>query len=143
MRIEPLKQVSWEALDALERLMPQLTNRRPPSYNELVKMLEQYPALVLMFARLGNEGPIVGTLTYDVKRFNNRTQMWIEDVVVDQPYRRRGIARALMLKAICLATKWDIDDVCLTSADTRPEALGLYTSLGFVVKDTNVLYLDL
>jgi ribosomal protein S18 acetylase RimI-like enzyme len=69
--------------------------------------------------------------------------MTIEDVVVDERVRRQGIGRKLTEAAIAWAKEIGADTIDLTSRPEREEAHGLYTSLGFEIRDTGTYRLDL
>ena len=86
---------------------------------------------------------IVGTLTLVFSRTLTASKAWIEDVVVDRDYRRRGIARALLREAVETARQNGIETLCLTSNPTRIAARTLYRETGFREYDTGVFKLDL
>ncbi len=83
-------------------------------------------------------GPIVGTLTLVVFRIPTGLRAWIEDVVVDESVRGRGVGEALTLAAIDLAAAAGARTVDLTSRPSREAANRLYRRLGFEQRDTNV-----
>jgi len=62
----------------------------------------------------------------------------VEDVVVDQEYRGRGIGRKLMEKLLDEAQNRNLDEVLLFSAHYRTPAITLYKSLGFRLKDSGL-----
>jgi ribosomal protein S18 acetylase RimI-like enzyme len=61
----------------------------------------------------------------------------VEDVVVDEKMRRRGIGEALMREAIRLAREAGTNGVSLTSNTQREAANQLYQSIGFELRKTN------
>jgi ribosomal protein S18 acetylase RimI-like enzyme len=61
----------------------------------------------------------------------------VEDVIVDEKMRRRGIADALMRYAIGLARESRADVMTLSSNHAREAANKLYQSMGFQKRDTN------
>jgi len=63
---------------------------------------------------------------------------WIEDVVVDERARRRGVGEALIAAAIRLAEESGARHVNLTSRPEREAANRLYRRLGFEERETNV-----
>ncbi len=67
----------------------------------------------------------------------------IEDVVVDEEYRGRGIGRKLMEFLIKEAKKRKADCVELTSNSNRTEANAMYESMGFKKRETNCYRLEL
>lgn len=61
---------------------------------------------------------------------------WLEHISVRRPWRRRGLARALIVSALEGLRGGGIDEAMLGVDGENPSgALGLYESLGFVVKD--------
>lgn len=61
---------------------------------------------------------------------------WLEHISVRRPWRRRGLARALIVSALEGLRDVGIEDAMLgVDAENPTGALGLYESLGFVVKD--------
>jgi ribosomal protein S18 acetylase RimI-like enzyme len=63
---------------------------------------------------------------------------WIEDVVVDQRFRGRGIGADLSLAGLRRAEAEGAATVDLTSRPSREAANRLYQRLGFVQRETNV-----
>jgi ribosomal protein S18 acetylase RimI-like enzyme len=63
---------------------------------------------------------------------------WIEDVVVDGAFRRRGIGEALTRAAITRAAGLKARSVCLTSRAARDAANQLYQRMGFLKRETNL-----
>ena len=57
--------------------------------------------------------------------------------------RRRGIAEALMLRAIDLARESGANGVSLTSNPKREEANKLYQAMGFQKRETNAYFYKL
>jgi len=69
------------------------------------------------------------------ERLNVR-RAWLEHISVRRPWRRRGLARALIVSALEGLREDGIDEAMLGVDGENPTgALGLYESLGFVVKD--------
>jgi mycothiol synthase len=61
---------------------------------------------------------------------------WLDHISVRRPWRRRGLARALIVSALEGLREGGIDEAMLGVDGENPTgALGLYESLGFVVKD--------
>ena len=94
-----------------------------------------------MIARDG--AAVLGTLTLAVFRIPTGVRAWIEDVVVDEAARGRGIGEALTLHAVDVAREAGARSVELTSRPTREAANRLYRRLGFEERETNVLRLSL
>ena len=65
----------------------------------------------------------------------------IGNIVVKSCYRRRGIGKSLMLKMLDTAKKFGVGKVKL-EVDTKSEAVELYKSLGFQIKETEKSFYD-
>jgi ribosomal protein S18 acetylase RimI-like enzyme len=137
LRVEAATEVTAELVEAIAGLVPQLSSSSPPpSPAELAEIVES-PATTLLVARLPG-GEIAGTLTLVVFRIPTGVRAWIEDVVVDDGARGRGVGEALNEEAIRQAVAAGARSVDLTSRPSREAANRLYRRLGFEVRDTNV-----
>ena len=72
-----------------------------------------------------------------------RKKSRIEDVVVDEKYRGRGIATKLVNYAIEKAKNNGVISLDLTSRPERENASKLYLKLGFKKRNTNVYRIKL
>jgi ribosomal protein S18 acetylase RimI-like enzyme len=141
MDISIASQVTQELLEALERLIPQLTENHPPPSRADLSALVKSETSRLLLARLPDEtGPIVGTLTVSTYRVPTGVRAVIEDVVVDRSARGQGVGEALMRRALDLAARAGAPGVALTSNPRREAANQLYRRLGFVRRETNAYY---
>lgn len=101
----------------------------PPSDDYLVELLSN-PGFVLLAASI--DGQVVGALSaYELKKYEReRSEFYIYDLAVAEPFRRRGVATALIeaLKPIARARGgW----VIFVQADRVDEpAVALYRGLG-------------
>ena len=144
MHIEKVSEVTEELLDALQRLIPQLSaHKAAPTLDELTALTNSQSS-TLLIARVSDEkSSIVGMLTLAIYRVPTGIRSIIEDVVVDESMRRRGIAEALMRRAIELAREARASGVSLTSNSQRVAANHLYQSMGFKRRETNAYSYDL
>ncbi len=134
--------VDDELVDAFVRLTPQLSSSNPPpSRAELAEIMGS-PATVLFVAREA-DGPILGSLTLALFRIPTGLRAWIEDVVVDETARGKGVGAALNEAALDHARAVGARTVDLTSRPSRDAANRLYQRLGFVERATNVYRFDL
>jgi phosphinothricin acetyltransferase len=67
----------------------------------------------------------------------------IEDVVVNEQYRGKGIGKKLMQFLLREAKMMNLDEILLFTGHHRKAAISLYTSLGFVLKDSGLYRLPL
>ncbi|MFZ1490488.1 MAG: GNAT family N-acetyltransferase [Ilumatobacteraceae bacterium] len=141
VRIEVADAAGPELVEAFGRLVPQLSrSSAPPTPDELSEMVDSAASDVLV-AYDGDS--ICGTLTLVTFRIPTGVRAWIEDVVVDEAVRGKGVGEALNRFAIELARQKGAKTVDLTSRPSREAANRLYRRLGFVQRDTNVYRFDL
>jgi len=136
VEITEIKDYSDTSLNALNALLPQLSiSAKPLSEKELRNIIES-KAVHLLLAQENNNS--VGTLTLVVFPIITGTRAWIEDVVVSENARGKGVGKLLTKEAIRLAEHYGAKTVDLTSRPTREAANNLYISAGFQRRETNV-----
>ncbi len=136
MEVVKVKVYSEQVHAALDNLMPQLSsgvNRLSPSDLQAIISSE---ASSLYLAQ--EQGEYLGALTLVIFRIPTGLRAWIEDVVVSEDARGRGVATALVNHALTTAGEAGVKSIDLTSRSTRAPAIGLYKKLGFVERQTNV-----
>jgi ribosomal protein S18 acetylase RimI-like enzyme len=141
--VEEASSPSPELMGALASLLPQLSSSAPPPTVDEVGAIVDAAATVLLVARLGPGGDVVGALTLAVFRIPTGLRAWIEDVVVDQSVRGRGVGSALVRAGLQRAQEAGCRSVDLTSRPSRLDANRLYQGLGFTRRETNVYRFDL
>ncbi len=129
--------------EGFDRLVPQLSSSNPPPDDDQLRAIIASPASVLLVARDGDGGRILGSLTLVVFPIPTGVRAWIEDVVVDEAARGRGVGEALNRAALDRARAEGARTVDLTSRPTREAANRLYQRLGFVQRDTNIYRYEL
>ncbi|HSH58774.1 MAG TPA: GNAT family N-acetyltransferase [Acidimicrobiales bacterium] len=141
--VEEARSVTSELVEAFVRLVPQLSrSSSPPGQPELEEMVNANGTHLLM-ARLGEDGPLVGSLTLVLFRIPTGVRAWVEDVVVDESARGQGVGEALSRRALQLAGGEGARTVDLTSRPSREAANRLYRRLGFERRNTNVYRMEL
>ena len=144
MRIERVSDVTEELHAALQRLVPQLGSHKvPPAWEELRDLVGSESSTLLIAREHDEDSRIVGMLCLTVYRVPTGLRSMIEDVVVDGSVRRKGIAEALVRRAIELARQAGADGVSLTSNPQREAANQLYQSIGFQLRQTNPYFYGL
>ena len=132
-----------DVVDAFVRLTPQLSSSNPPpSADELAEIVAS-PATKLLVARVGSTGEIVGSLTLAMFRIPTGLRACIEDVVVDERMRGRGVGELLNREALSMAALAGARTVDLTSRPSREAANRLYQRIGFQQRETNVYRYEL
>jgi ribosomal protein S18 acetylase RimI-like enzyme len=131
--------VDDELIAAFNRLMPQLSASAAVPTPDAIREIVEAPATTVLIARDDHDrGRIVGLLTLVVFRIPTGVRAWIEDVVVDEAVRGRGVGEAMSQEAIRRAVGAGARTVELTSRPSREAANRLYQRLGFVRRDSNV-----
>jgi ribosomal protein S18 acetylase RimI-like enzyme len=128
-----------ELVAAFGRLVPQLSPSAAVPTPDLIREIVEAQASTVLVARdLRDQGRIVGMLTLIVFRIPTGVRAWIEDVVVDETARGRGVGEALSQEAVRRALALGARTVELTSRPSREAANRLYQQLGFVRRDSNL-----
>lgn len=141
MHIEKASEATEELHEAIKRLVPQLgPHKSPPTFAELQELVSSRASTLLVARDSNEEGMIVGILCLTVYRVPTGLRSVIEDVIVDERMRRRGIGEALVRQAIKWARAAGAEGVSLTSNPQREAANHLYQSIGFERRQTNPYY---
>jgi ribosomal protein S18 acetylase RimI-like enzyme len=144
MLIEKVTRSTEELYQAMQQLIPQLGKHKiPPTAEELEALIASEGCTVLVARDPQAGGRIIGTLCLNVYRVPTGIRSIVEDVVVDEGARRRGVAEALMRHAMDLAREAGASGVSLTSRPDREAANLLYQSMGFELRKTNAYHYKL
>jgi GNAT superfamily N-acetyltransferase len=136
VRIESVIEATPEVHAALAHLLPQLNDQLPvPTMDRLQAMVAD-PAVTVLLAKDGEE--VVGTTTVIVYT----TPFWIkarlDEVVVDEAARGKGVGAALVTAALDVAREKGAQVAELQSGVQRDAANRLYQRMGFKPRETNV-----
>jgi ribosomal protein S18 acetylase RimI-like enzyme len=141
MRIEAATEATQELLDALIALLPQLNPHLEPLTMERLAKVIGDPATTLLVVRDG--AAIVGVAAVLVYATPAYVKARIEDVVVDEHARGKGVGEALVRRCIEVAREHGAEIVELQSARWREVANRLYPRLGFELRESNLYRLNL
>jgi len=138
--IEPMS-LDDEVVEALLRLLPQVSSRGSDVTAERVRRVVQQPSTTVIVAKV--DGRVVGSATL-IRLLSLVGQFgYVEEAVVDESARGAGIGRSLIEGLADIARAEGLDFLELTSRPAREAANRLYQSLGFALRETNVYRLDL
>ena len=138
MYIGKVSEATQELHKALQRLVPQLgPHKVSPTWDELNELIKSESATLLVAREPDENSPIVGILSLTIYRVPTGLRSIIEDLIVDEIMRRRGIGEALVRYAIELAREAGANGVSLTSNPWREAANEFYPSMGFELRKTN------
>lgn len=137
--IEEAHVVDEELVDAFALLIPQLSRSNPPPDAAALQAIVDATDSHLLIARDPQQGNrIVGSMCLAMFRIPTGLRAWIEDVVVDEAARGRGVGEKLNRRALDIAAEAGATSVDLTSRPSREAANRLYQRMGFEQRETNV-----
>ncbi|MDN3664507.1 GNAT family N-acetyltransferase [Algibacter miyuki] len=136
MKIYRLVTVTEHVVKAMQALIVQLTSNCELPNREVLEHIVNSDSTLLFLAEDNNE--IIGTMTLVLNKIPTGDKVWIEDVVVDQAARGKGVGKALIEAAITYATENNIEKINLTSKPEKVAGNRLYQKMGFVQRETNV-----
>ncbi|WP_262297259.1 GNAT family N-acetyltransferase [Microvirga sesbaniae] len=135
LQIEIASAGSAELVEAVNRLLPQLTSAPKALGREDLDAILASSSCLLILARC--DGHVAGMLTLGWFQAPTGARAFIDDVVVDEHHRGRGIGEALVRSALDQARRLNAKTVDLTSRPAREAANRLYRRLGFEQRETN------
>jgi ribosomal protein S18 acetylase RimI-like enzyme len=141
MEIVEITEYAPEVVDALRNLLPQLSQSAAPPSAELTRQIIESESSHLLFATEGNT--VLGMLTLVIFPIPSGIRAWVEDVVVDEAGRGRGVGEVLNRYAIEFARHKGARTIDLTSRSTREAANRLYQRIGFQPRVTNIYRLEI
>ena len=140
MRIYEANIVTEGIVNTFKKLIPQLSpNASVPSKSELEDIINSNNTIII----LAEEDGIVGVLTLVFNKIPSGNKVWIEDVVVDNAARGKGVGEELTRFAIKYVANKGIKQINLTSSPERIVANKIYQKLGFIKRGTNVYRLTI
>jgi GNAT superfamily N-acetyltransferase len=141
VRIEAATEASTQVHAALARLLPQLNAALPVPTMERLRAIVADPAVTLLLAYDGDA--IVGTATVIVYTTPFWVKARIDDVVVDDAARGKGVGEALVNACLDVARARGAQVAELQSGVQREAANRLYPRMGFKRRESNLYRLQL
>jgi ribosomal protein S18 acetylase RimI-like enzyme len=136
MTIEQVTSVTPTLVEAMNVLLPQLSTSAKAVTTEALEAIVTAPGTLLLVAI--DDDRVVGTITLITFALLTGRRALIEDVIVDESVRGRGIGVALVEEALSHARRMGVSTIDLTSRPAREAANALYRKVGFVQRTTNV-----
>lgn len=136
IKIEPLQHFSTEDADAIRALVLKLGKRSKPLPDEDVRTLIESPVTTILVARDENK-KLIGMVTVAVYRIPYLWKAYLDDLIVDETYRGKGIGTKLLEAAVEFARNKGAAYIDFTSHPSRVKANELYERLGFKKKESN------
>ncbi len=143
MSVELVTESSPELVEAMARLIPQLSRSAQPLDAEATARFVAQDSVHLFVFRPDSaspqgDAPILGMLSLATFEIPTGMRAWVEDVVVDEAARGQGAGRAMVEAALAHARLIGARTVDLTSRPSREAANRLYQRCGFARRETNV-----
>lgn len=121
---------------ALGRLLPQVSKSAAPLSRDRIRTVLASPSTYIVTAAV--DGDVVGMALLCVCTTLKGQFGLVEEVAVDDSARGKHIGVHLMVTLLEYASALGLGFVELTSRSSREAANGLYRSLGFELRETNV-----
>ena len=121
---------------ALATLLPQVSSRGGPLTLSRIESVLSSPSTRIIVADL--DGRIVGMALLCICTTFAEQFGLVEEVAVDESARGQHVGVELIVTLLEIAEQLGLDFVELTSRPAREAANGLYRSLGFELRQTNV-----
>lgn len=121
-QLSPGKEISW------------------PDYQALIA--DPTSHMVFLSDYVGDVKRRIGMATLCITQSPTGKKAWIEDVVIDKPFRGRGLSHRLIACMKVKAVELGVKKIMLTSRPKRVAANRLYQHEGFTQKETNVYTFD-
>lgn len=139
-QVRQLTTASMDDWMVVNTLLPQLTERGSLTWDDFCAIIQSpTDELALLYHR----DKIVGMIALCYTLSPTGRKAWIEDVVIDEKYRGRGLSHHLISWAKTQAATQGVSKLQLTSRPSRLEANALYQSENFQLRTTNVYQYEL
>ena len=133
--LEQLTSITAQDAAQLQKLVSQLDPTAKFDAKALQSSLLRGETLLYVLRRRSQIAACVTAVLFTTPTGNHCR---IEDVVVDERHRGRGLGRKLMEQTIAILRQRHVGSVELTSRPSRIAANALYRSIGFTLHKTNV-----
>jgi ribosomal protein S18 acetylase RimI-like enzyme len=134
--IEPVKAFSTQDANDVRSLILKLGTRSKPLSDEDWHELVESPVTTVLAVR-DEEKHIIGMVTVAVYRIPYLRKAYLDDLIVDETYRGKGIGTKLLEAAVEFAREKGAAYIDFTSHPSRVKANELYEKLGFKKKESN------
>jgi len=141
MKIIRLRKANKKSLKDINRLLAELSPESVQITLSFLNKLIKDKKVFLLVAIDNNH--IIGMASLITAMSPTNIFGLIEDVVVDEKYRGKGLGRMLVERLIKQGKRQKLAQLKLTSKKDRVAANNLYKKLGFVLKETNSYRLKL
>lgn len=132
---EPLA-IDWRAVNFLLKQLSPGKSITWTDYQQIFDTPNNY--LVFLSDYVEDVKRRVGMATLCITQSPTGKKAWVEDLVIDRPFRGRGLSHRLLACLKCKAAEMGVKKLMLTSRPVRVAANRLYQHEGFEQRETNV-----
>ncbi|HSX09796.1 MAG TPA: GNAT family N-acetyltransferase [Candidatus Saccharimonadales bacterium] len=132
-------EVAEAVRNLVKQLVPDFKSFTDDEFKEMIEPKQNF----LFIARKVSTNTIAGVVMICIYRIPDSKKAYLDDIIVDEQFRGRGIASLLFEKIHATAKEHNAEYIMLTSSPQRVAAISLYEKLGFKKRGTNVYRLDL
>jgi ribosomal protein S18 acetylase RimI-like enzyme len=136
--IEQVKTYSEEVAEAISVFVTKLGDRHQPFTHDSLREIISSPQSYLFIAIHVPTKEVAGMIMEIIYRIPYTKKAYVEDLFVDEKFRKMGIATRLFQKVVATARENKAAYIDFTSKPYRVEGNSLYDKLGFKKRDTNV-----
>jgi len=136
--IEQVKTYSEEVAEAISVFVTRLGNNNQSFTEDTLKEIINSPQSFLFVAIHVPTKEVAGMIMQTVYRIPYTTKSYVDDLFIDEKFRKMGIATRLFQKVVDNAREHKAAYIDFTSQPHRIEGNTLYDKLGFKKRDTNV-----
>lgn len=143
-KLVEVTEFSESVLNDVQRLLAQYTENRSAFLKYTLITILNSTSSHLFFLRPEHTEPgedpnqVWGMVTVNVCQTCSAPKAWIDDFVVDEKYRLRGLAHTMMDQVLKFAHYIGAPSVMLTASDRRVAGNQFVKTFGFERYDTNV-----
>ena len=145
-KLVEVTEFSDEVMAHVQRLLAQYTPNRSPSLKYTLCTILNSTSSHLFFLRpehanaqdQAEEKQVLGMVTVNICQTCSSPRAWVDDFVVDEKYRRHGLAHTMMDQVLKFAHYLGAPSVMLTASDLRVAGNQFCKTFGFEEYDTNV-----
>lgn len=134
MNVVEIQDYSDEVLEALNTLMPQLSSSFDALNQQDLEAIVESDTSSLFMAMENKR--YYGSLTLVRFKIPSGFRAWIEDVVVSEDARGKGVGEKLVKHAVQVANQSSVKSIDLTARSSRVAAISLYEKEGFQDRET-------
>jgi len=138
IEIQEVTTFSHELAERIRELAQMIGENHKELTDDDLKEIISSKMTTLFIAVDSKSSKIVGMATLIVFRIPYVRKAYFDDLVIDETYRGKGIASALIKEVIDTATRKKAAYLDFTSRPRREESNNLYEKFGFKKRDSNV-----